>query len=743
MSNLLDKASIVTTPTAYENGKILSVKPSIVLGNELVVNGTFDDGLNGWNINSNALGYVSASSNSLQYLIGHGDYAEVKQLNNSVIGKTYKGSFEVISKGTNADVFIQYGRSFIYSGSINNLGLGIHTFEVVSVNPDGFSISVRTNGIIEINNVSVKEAIDADFDFTRNSSATRVNSQGLIEDMQILSGDLVSNGDFSQEGSELVTNGDFATDSDWNLGQGQWTITGGFAVALSNAGNILHTSAAVASSNGLVHKVVFTLSDVTSGYIRVGLSNPATQYSANGTYTVYIESSANNYLYFRPYGFTGKISNVSVKEVGQDWTLGTGWSIANGKATSDASVNSYLNQTLYTIGNLYKLKFEVLEGVIELRSAQYSKGTGFYTTGIHEIEVIPTTASTYFYVYTGFGQSSITNISVIEITEDTNLPRIDYTGGVGHWLFEQQRTNLLDYSNDFSQSYWTKQSGVTATYNTTETLSPDGTYNATKFVGNGTTGVFKTSISVSGVVSRSFYLKSVTGTTTAVFKEPNTNVPSPITLTITNEWQRFEMTGDNGSSFQGLQIDDITSDGLFMWGAQLEVGSFPNSYIPTNGSTVTRLQDAAFGAGSSDLINSTEGVLYAEIAALANDSTNRAIALSDGSTSNVVRFYYSTTDNRIVGNLKSGGTTFFNFNNVLSSATDFLKVAISYKLNEFKMYVNGTLVFTDTSGNTPIGLSELAFDNGAGNDKFFGKTKCVAVFKEALTDAELTCLTTI
>ena len=59
------------------------------------------------------------------------------------------------------------------------------------------------------------------------------------------------------------------------------------------------------------------------------------------------------------------------------------------------------------------------------------------------------------------------------------------------------------------------------------------------------------------------------------------------------------------------------------------------------------------------------------------------------------------------------------------------------------MYVNGTLVSTDTSGNTPVGLSQLGFNNGASSFKFFGKTKCVAVFKEALTDAELTCLTTI
>ena len=58
------------------------------------------------------------------------------------------------------------------------------------------------------------------------------------------------------------------------------------------------------------------------------------------------------------------------------------------------------------------------------------------------------------------------------------------------------------------------------------------------------------------------------------------------------------------------------------------------------------------------------------------------------------------------------------------------------------MYVNGTLVFTDTSGNTPIGLNELSFDNGAGNDNFFGNTKDVQVYTKALSDAELIKLTT-
>ena len=57
------------------------------------------------------------------------------------------------------------------------------------------------------------------------------------------------------------------------------------------------------------------------------------------------------------------------------------------------------------------------------------------------------------------------------------------------------------------------------------------------------------------------------------------------------------------------------------------------------------------------------------------------------------------------------------------------------------MYVNGIEVATDTSGAAPIGLTELAFDNGAGNDDFYGDCKALAVFNEALTDIELQNLT--
>ena len=55
-----------------------------------------------------------------------------------------------------------------------------------------------------------------------------------------------------------------------------------------------------------------------------------------------------------------------------------------------------------------------------------------------------------------------------------------------------------------------------------------------------------------------------------------------------------------------------------LYGAQLEQQSYATSYIPTNGATSTRLQDIATNSGNSTLINSTEGVLYAEISFLEN-----------------------------------------------------------------------------------------------------------------------------
>ena len=136
-------------------------------------------------------------------------------------------------------------------------------------------------------------------------------------------------------------------------------------------------------------------------------------------------------------------------------------------------------------------------------------------------------------------------------------------------------------------------------------------------------------------------------------------------------------------------------------------------------------------------------MLYAEIAALANDGTFRLLSLSDGTSLNRVYLGFNNSDNIITANVTTGGVSQAIINYTTTNSSLFNKVAIKYKDNDVSLYVNGIEVGVDTSVTTPLSLNSLQFTSGAGSSVFSGKTKCVAVFKEALTDEELTCLTTI
>jgi hypothetical protein len=188
-----------------------------------------------------------------------------------------------------------------------------------------------------------------------------------------------------------------------------------------------------------------------------------------------------------------------------------------------------------------------------------------------------------------------------------------------------------------------------------------------------------------------------------------------------------------------INSEDTYASDIYIWGAQAEALSYATSYIPTSGTTVTRNQETCMNATPE--INSEEGVLYAEIAALANDGTNRAIGISDGTTTNRVTIVLGTSPNQIRGQVISSGTS-FDFSTTSYNTLNNNKIAISYKLNDFSMWINGTKVSTDTSGNTPVGMNTLSFNAGASTLDYSGNTKDVQVYTKALSDAELIKLTT-
>jgi len=593
-------------------------------------------------------------------------------------------------------------------------------------------------------------------------------------------------------GSELVTNGDFATDSDWTKGTGV-TISGGKA-NWSNTANNIGISQNGILSFGKVYRVEFTISNYSSGSLRVRFPKITERLYANGTYVYYITAENNNLFLqgeLQNGNPTFSVDNVSVKEVlndgdfdfsrsssatrvnsaglievaqvvsttelvtngdfatDSDWTKSSQSTISFGRAnilSTDGSYQ-YIAQTSInytnTQGKIVKITLDIVEYVSGILKAQFSGGTSYnfpQSVGTHTIYVLNDGTAGTFNLARVAGVTDITidNVSVKEVIEN-DVPRLDYSGGAScaSLLLEGQSTNLLTYSSDFTQ--WTIQSGVTATHNTTETLSPDGTNNATKFVGNGTSGVLKSTL-VTGVVARSVYLKSVSGTVNVIFKDPIFTVTQK-SLSVTTEWQRFDLIEDNThSSTQGLWIDDIPSSGIYMWGGQLEQGNYLTSYIPTTTAAVTRTADVCNNAGTSATFNSTEGVLFAEMV-FSDDNQYKFISLNSGSSANRVALY-SNSPTSISVNVRNSSGNQFNANLSIDSTINH-KIALKYKENDFALWVDGQERLTDSSGTTftTSTLSELSFDDGGGGSDFYGKTKQLMTFNEALSDEELSDLT--
>ena len=606
-----------------------------------------------------------------------------------------------------------------------------------------------------------------DFDFSRNSAATRVNAQGLVENVQILSSNLVQNGDFSEEGVQEVSNGSFTNGStDWALGTG-WSIGEDKAVAntIGDFVNLYQNSVFVV---GKTYKTTFTIVDYTQGSVRLtqgGIDVSGFQ-NAVGTYTAYFTATQTS-LYMQGYqSFIGSITNISVKEVGQNWILDANWSIAENKAVSDGT-NGFMRTftNVFESGKTYKVGITVSNITTGQVSYPYDGAATSYISanGIYETIYTPNTTNVcYVYGRNGF-DGSITNISVIEITDDTNLPRINYEGfsfdgsgniipnsGCGSWLFEPQSTNLITQSELFSDSSWTKSGSLLVSPNSV--ISPDGTLNGstiTGLTGSGGNDLYvTTSINPANTTyTYSIYLKG-SGTIRMQMSNNVDNAGSRI-LTLSSSWVRYDLTqtfnATAGSLVGNLDDSGGTATTYDVWGAQIEQQSYATSYIPTSGSTVTRNQDVCTNGGSLASINSTSGTLYFEGAALVVENSQKWIALSDGTHNNTIKIgiLNSATNYKIAADVRVGGVNqaflAYDFGAV---APTFKKCAIKYKQNDFALWIDGVEVATDTSGNTPIGLNELTFTRGDTLNPFFGKTKCLAVFPY-LTDSELTELTTI
>ena len=771
LKDLNNKASIVLTPTAYSDGSLNTVippyGPSYILNLPYVTSEwSFSQG---WSIDeTNSKIVAEATWTGINVGCTYGGLGNV--------GKTVRVSFDaVVTAGT----FHMY-RPFS-SGNISESGS--YSFTGIA---NGGILRFRnrsTDFAGEISNVKYEVIDEADFDFSRGSSATRVNEQGLVQDVQILSGELVQNGNFEQIGSELVTNGNFGTDSDWIKETG-WSISDGKANKTSSvASNFAQLNTGVFTNNNM-YKITFTISNSNDGRLLIYIGGNSVTIditnATNGTHTFYAKADGQDYLIFRnaTSGFQGSIDNVSVKEVGQNWTFGTGWSMGDGIAQADNTSSFFSQSGLIEATKLYRLTFQArlksgTNGTINAyiggaNNKQFTIADTNWQSFTYEDTRGSSTANSIYFNNNGT-ELELDNVSVVEVTNDTDLPRIDFTDGTGSLLLEPQRTNTFVYSEDYSQSNWIKNQ-ITATANSI--VSPDGSLNAslitisssTPYLGQSQSLTSSTNYTMSAFVkkgtNRWVRLAYVSSSANAAWFDLENNVVGTQSSYSTsasienygNGWYRITNTFSShlssGNAFLGLSdADNSTSasssigNTVYVWGLQVTQGDYPTSYIPTSDSTVTRSADVANNSGNADLFNDSEGVLYVEIAALADTLTSRVISISNGSSNERLQIAYQNSfSNRIKAFISSGGSnTGLQYD--ASDITDFIKVALKYKSGDYALWVDGIEVNTNTSAFTPTGLSELAFDSGGGSNDFYGKTKSVAVFKEALSNDLLERLT--
>ena len=235
-----------------------------------------------------------------------------------------------------------------------------------------------------------------------------------------------------------------------------------------------------------------------------------------------------------------------------------------------------------------------------------------------------------------------------------DVPRIDYTDSAdGVLLLEPSRTNRITQSNQFDSTWisidvalTSNQDGLGASADAWKITSTNGNgylrFNASGWSGENTFSVYAKSGTLNSIYMTGFgntFFNLETGTV-------GTSAASEASIkSMGNGWYRCSITGDTDPSQVRIYPSDSentnTTGSVYIQYSQVELGSYPTSYIPTSGSSVTRQVDTANGSGNSEVFNGSEGVLMVQAATLVRLLTqNHIISIHDGTTNNRVRIYW-------------------------------------------------------------------------------------------------------
>jgi hypothetical protein len=348
-----------------------------------------------------------------------------------------------------------------------------------------------------------------------------------------------------------------------------------------------------------------------------------------------------------------------------------------------------------------------------------------------------------------------TTSAAVSVGPVSGLPRLDYLNSTcPRLLLEPQRTNSQINSENFAS--WLGIDNITISSNTTDTFDPSGYNGSDKItlLGGAPMRVYEFTGSSAGTGTISLFVKAGTTPTIALFTSSSsllvnfnlsTQVVTPTTGTGTitsygNGWYRITATATLGSN-EVLQILFVGSAGqtMYIWGAQVEAGAYATSYIPTLGTSVTRVADAAFKTSASALIGQTEGTLFAEVEVI-NTMDNIGIWMRQSGSlyDNIILMFINGTRNSRL-QILNGGVTQADITGPVVSA-GFHKIAAAYKANDFVLYVDGVQVGLDAAGSVPT-CNEIYIDNYIDANARNATKKQALVFKTRLSNSDLAALT--
>ena len=524
-----------------------------------------------------------------------------------------------------------------------------------------------------------------DLSFTRASNGTRINSAGLVE---VTPWNLL-------EQSETFATSPWNKSAGTTLTSGQTDPNGGttaFRMQMSSASNYI--------SSG-----IFT---VVSGSIY--------------TYTIYIKSNTGSSQSFRIV----------------DGVRGVAGGVLNGTATTSWQ------------------RFEV-------------QITPNSTSGAFQLDNTGGTYSNDLLI--AFSQANLGSTAkpYFPTTDRLNVPRLTYQNGGGgcpSLLLEKQSTNLALYSEDFDNASWIKLNGTSAS---NVAVSPDGTQNADSFIPNTTSGIHALRSNLfnqSATASHSWFVKANGYTKIAVRESELVGNYATFNLTtgtlistnqtgsiqnLGNGWYRCTLvdttTGVNAQTSILVLPDSYTSGdpivvnwsgdgtkGVFAWGAQVELSSYPTSYIPTTSASATRVADACSKTGISSLIGGGTGTWFMDFEMVTTGSGLAfAFNLSDGTTTNHLFLYWADSSSSWAW----GGSD----TTITLPATLRKKVAVKFSSGTGKLFCNGSLIST-LSLSTAFSRLDIGqrFSNTFPMD---GKINQAYFLTTSLTDAECQAITTI